>query len=176
MSENGNKGVTLKPSTNVEVQLPDRQVLDKDAIRALEQEGLVPISDMTLRNMETLGIWAKGAGIVRLQVGRTMVKHQRIDAMLRQVVKEIEKLSTGKEKNRLGMIAKLVDSASNLINADTKVQQVALEAARAVAPGGTAVEEGEPEVRAFASNKPVRLPSSGTLVMGNEVHVHQKDG
>ena len=165
----------LTVDTDVAVSIPDRTVCDKDAREAMQRAGHVEVDEMYLRDLETVGIYAR-QGTLRIQRGRAMINQRRMEQVLEKASDTILafKIKSGKgkaEDNEVtpGDYSKVLQSFGQLSSKLTESQRFSVECEEVYRPPATV---RDPDQTQTSFTPGAKVQPAATQVFAHEVHMH----
>lgn len=164
----------IKP-TKVAVEIPDRHVTDPEFEQFVREEGGGKIQRGKLFRLQAIGIKVKGAGTLMGVRGECfMVRAALWNAFeqLQSVMDETMK-RPAKDKRKVADAVKITDGMAVLARQMIEGQKVMVEMESRTSDQAGHIRELPlpPENMGMAPGQIVR---AGTLVMGKEIHLHEK--
>jgi hypothetical protein len=154
-------------------EITDRAVTPEDVERIMQENGLSEISARGIHDLAAIGIYLHGAGVMRVQRGRSLITQQRLDQAMRLLQEELIITAQDREakpKDRVDRMTKLAQSIGYLSSKVSESQELMLSTDQAGRPAVTHMPQDEPTARSFSPGAIVR--GAGILAVGNEIHVH----
>lgn len=154
----------------VPIDIGEPIIGETEALKALEEHGLVNLPPGHLTSLRAIGAYIHGTGTLKTQRGGVMVNQQRLDSAMRIIHAEIVAIGASKgQKGRLNSLTRLCTTLGYLSTklTDSQHLMMELEGGRAAIDPNTSAEA---TVRSFMPGQTVK-PGS-TLVIGKEIHMH----
>lgn len=170
----------MRPSVGPDAEKPDVEVqeptvTEKQAIEALERQGLISLPPNILADIDAVGAYVRGPGVMRNQRGRAVINQQRLDSLMRQLTEMLasgEKILADGKKRKLTFPDFLAASKvmGYLSSKLTESQKLMAELQR-IGSAGRPIEEPEAPRNGFTPGKAV-VPANQTQIYAKEVHMH----
>jgi hypothetical protein len=152
------------------------KISDEEALECFERQlGCIKVGPQGISDLEKIGIYVRGVGVLKLQRGNAMINQQFVKRVLTEMVKMVEvgkKDRKGKTQpltvNDICALGRALGYLSSKLTESQKFA-VELERVRQVTDGMT--DEDEPPLHRFVPGKTVT--PTGTQIIAQEVHMHQ---
>lgn len=161
----------------VEPEIKDEIVTDDMAIAIFEQSGLVALNTKVIRDMATLGVYAKQIGTVKTQRGKTLMSQQALVQQRNAITRIATKLAKNLEHPSARITKGKVEMLTGLTKALVELTKVELEStALMLEMGGDPTtrqpDEERPKRNTFAPGEQLR-PITRTNILTQSVTINQ---
>lgn len=158
----------------VAVTIPDRVVTEEGAIEAMRRQGAVELSEHYLKDMESVGIYVRTAG-VKIQRGKVMINQNRLERAMGVLADIITTSPVKRHSKEKGMdpnkLADLVRALAVASKAMTDSQRMMLEIEGVLTPPSKPTDPDQ-IMQPFAAG--AKVQAGPTNVVAKEVHIHQQ--
>lgn len=167
-----------EPPVEVPVEIQEKIVSAEEAKQAMVRLGLNDVAVDVVHDLETVGIYVKARGVLKVQRGRVLVTQQRIEDILREITDTVKQGKKDEKGDRVPLdvdeLAKLVHAAGYIFSKQTESQKFAVEMERVRATTDSMADDEEPSTKSFKPGskvQPKKIP--GTAIVAQTVHIHQ---
>lgn len=156
-------------SPPIPIDIAEPMVSDEEAEKALLECGLVRVPKKQLDNLNKLGIWLKGAGVLRNQRGEALFNQRRLDDVMQILYEHIVDINGSKRKDKMKSILLLSEKLGYLSSKMTESQKLVVEM-EGLTPGSArnAAYQDEAVNKSFIPGSNVK-----PMIVGKEIHIHQ---
>jgi hypothetical protein len=171
---------TTKPKVpEVPMEIQERVISESHALESFKRSmGVVEVSHDTLSDLEAIGIYTKGRGILNIQRGNAMVNQQLLRSIFAELATAITKGKLNKKTKKrepltVAELSSLARTAGYLSSKVTESQKFSVEMERVRATTDSMTEDDTPATRVFKPGTKVPAGQPATNIITENVHIHQ---
>lgn len=163
----------------VPMESPERLISEEHALESFKRAmGCVEVSKETLSDLEAVGIYTKGRGILNIQRGNAMVNQQLLRSIFGELAKTVSQGKLNKRTKKrdplsIAELSSLARTAGYLSSKITESQKFSVEMERIRATTDSMTEDDTPATRVFRPGTKVPASNPGANIVAQSVHIHQ---
>jgi hypothetical protein len=164
-------GTRLPKKPEVAVEIPDRDVTEEGAIRALERLGRVKVREKTLTDLETVGIYVRNQGTLKISRGQCMLTQQCIRVTMAEIVEKIQNEGRKSKNFSPKSMTMMAHALCELAGKQTESTKLLVAIERMAQPA--MADEPDPISDSFTPGQPVIPAGTHVLINAPGAHITQ---